>query len=47
MNLIPFVLADIIINKSKIKKSHYIGGAIIGSSLFFHTSLSLRTHTTK
>ena len=35
MNLIPFVLADIIINKSKIKKSHYIAGAIIGSSFIF------------
>ena len=35
MNLTPFVLADIIINKSKIKKSHYIAGAIIGSSFIF------------
>ena len=29
------LLRSIIINKSKIKKSHYIGGAIIGSSFIF------------
>ena len=35
LNLVPFVLADVIINKSKIKKSHYIAGAMIGSSFIF------------
>ena len=35
MNLIPFVLADVIINKSTIKKSHFVAGAIIGSSFIF------------
>ena len=35
LNLIPFVLADVIINKSQIKKSHFVAGAIIGSSFIF------------
>lgn len=35
MNIIPFILADVIINKSKIKNSHFFAGAIIGSSFIF------------